>query len=147
MSRDITKIERGLPVTSTELRGFSSVAELAAFLSTEPEPSPVPSTAKFIIDVGMDTVERIMEQTVPESEADVTVITAHKSKGRQWPRVRIAMTPQDIAPSLIRDPDNAEQERRDRLMLLYVAITRAQEKLFIPADVASAVSGTVAWNL
>lgn len=147
VSRDITKIERGLPVTSMELRGFSSVAELAAFLSTEPEPSPVLSTAKFIIDVGMDTVERIMEQTVPESEADVTVITAHKSKGRQWPRVRIAMTPQDIAPSLIRDPDNAEQERRDRLMLLYVAITRAQEKLFIPADVASAVSGTVAWNL
>ena len=58
-----------------------------------------------------------------KSDADITFTTAHKSKGREWSQVYIA---EDF-----KNPDKSgklpEQERN----LLYVAATRATDKLFV----------------
>jgi superfamily I DNA/RNA helicase len=56
-----------------------------------------------------------------EQDASVVISTAHKSKGRQWPTVRLA----DDFPAPKKDTPPAPEEMR----LLYVAATRAQTTL------------------
>jgi len=55
-----------------------------------------------------------------EEDADLVISTAHKSKGRQWKKVKLSCD----FPSL---PDSNDPDKK----LLYVAVTRAQEELDI----------------
>ncbi|EHO4879149.1 ATP-dependent helicase [Escherichia coli] len=72
-------------------------------------------------------LELLREHTVTnEREADITVSTAHRSKGLEWERVVLGDDFQDIA-----DPLMSEQERRDETNLLYVAVTRARRTLVL----------------
>ncbi|BEM74003.1 DNA helicase [Serratia marcescens] len=59
-----------------------------------------------------------------ESLAQVTMSTAHRSKGLEWP---IVVLDEDFAD--ITDPLMTERERTDETNLLYVAVTRARETL------------------
>ncbi|HFU7919836.1 TPA: ATP-binding domain-containing protein, partial [Escherichia coli] len=61
-----------------------------------------------------------------EQEADITVSTAHRSKGLEWSLVVLDDDFQDITDPLI-----SEQERRDETNLLYVAVTRARRTLVL----------------
>lgn len=61
-----------------------------------------------------------------ESLAQVTVSTAHRSKGLEWP---IVVLDEDFAD--ITDPLMTERERTDETNLLYVAVTRARETLVL----------------
>jgi len=76
---------------------------------------------KLIDQYGPDTVIRACEATVPEASAKLIVSTAHRSKGREWPRVQIAA---DFEP-----PDPSERVSRSEAMLAYVAVTRARTEL------------------
>ena len=65
-----------------------------------------------------------------EEKGKVSLMTIHASKGLEFPVVFIAGVEEGIIPharSVEENPDNIEEERR----LFYVAITRAQEKLFL----------------
>src|SRR6266536_67449 len=66
-------------------------------------------------DVVIDTMDRL----VPEQAAQVVVSTAHKAKGREWPRVRIA---DDFHQPKGEDTPIPQAEA----MLAYVAVTRAR---------------------
>ncbi|PNO64526.1 UvrD-helicase domain-containing protein [Serratia marcescens] len=61
-----------------------------------------------------------------ESQAQVTVSTAHRSKGLEW---SVKVLDEDFAD--ITDPLLAERERTDETNLLYVAVTRARETLVL----------------
>jgi hypothetical protein len=61
-----------------------------------------------------------------EKDADVTVCTAHRSKGLEWPVVILSDDFNDIT-----DPLLSEEERNDEINLLYVASTRAMKTLVI----------------
>lgn len=61
-----------------------------------------------------------------ESQAQVTVSTAHRSKGLEWP---VVVLDEDFAD--ITDPLMTECERTDETNLLYVAVTRARETLVL----------------
>ncbi|EJM3642728.1 UvrD-helicase domain-containing protein [Salmonella enterica] len=84
--------------------------------------------AIFILDQFFplpDRLSTLREQRVTvEAEADVTVCTAHRSKGLEWDRVRLH---DDFADIL--DPDMPESKRNDEINLLYVAATRARHTL------------------
>ncbi|ASG86863.1 UvrD-helicase domain-containing protein [Salmonella enterica] len=72
-----------------------------------------------------DRLNTLREQRVSmEAEADITVCTAHRSKGLEWDRVRLH---DDFADIL--DPDMPESKRNDEINLLYVAATRARHTL------------------
>ncbi|HEI8505916.1 TPA: ATP-dependent helicase [Serratia marcescens] len=61
-----------------------------------------------------------------ESLAQVTVSTAHRSKGLEWP---VVVLDEDYAD--ITDPLMTECERTDETNLLYVAVTRARDTLVL----------------
>ncbi|ECG8632734.1 ATP-dependent helicase [Salmonella enterica subsp. salamae] len=74
-----------------------------------------------------DRLNTLREQRVTtESDADVTVCTAHRGKGLEWERVQLH---DDFADIL--DPEIPESKRHDEINLLYVATTRARRTLVI----------------
>jgi len=87
------------------------------YVDNDPQGSDLAGMVKLIDDHGVDVVLETVANSTPEHEADVVVSTAHKSKGREWPSVRIASD----FPIEIRE----DAERR----LMYVAATRAQVAL------------------
>lgn len=63
-----------------------------------------------------------------EGSASVKLLTMHASKGLEWPIVIVIGCSEGIAPHFLAVRDgNIEEERR----LMYVAMTRAREQLFI----------------
>ncbi|CAI2497087.1 MULTISPECIES: UvrD-helicase domain-containing protein [Serratia] len=97
------------------------------------------SVAKASKDPEMNQGLRLLEQYFPlpqklqvmrehavtdEAKAQVTVSTAHRSKGLEWPVVVLNEDFIDIT-----DPLLPEDERTDETNLLYVAVTRARKTL------------------
>lgn len=64
-----------------------------------------------------------------EAQEKVTLMTTHSSKGLEYPVVFIVGAEEGLFPHFrsLGDPSDIEEERR----LMYVAMTRAEEKLFI----------------
>lgn len=74
--------------------------------------------------------------TVPdESKSAVTVSTAHRAKGLEWPVVVLSEDYSDIF-----DPKLSGADRQDEINLLYVAATRARKTLVMNAVTAQALS-------
>ena len=72
------------------------------------------------------------EETVEEESGKVVLTTIHQSKGLEWNSVFLIWCADGMFPnarSLEEDPRGEEEERR----LFYVAVTRAQERLFLCA--------------
>lgn len=99
------------------------------------------SIAKATKDVEMNQAIRLLDDYFPlpqklvimrrqavtnESEAQVTVSTAHRSKGLEWPVVLLNEDFTDIT-----DPLLSESDRQDETNLLYVAVTRASRTLVL----------------
>jgi hypothetical protein len=76
-----------------------------------------------------------------ETDADVTVVTAHRSKGLEWNTVRINDDFVDITDQLLN-----RREKEDELNLLYVSVTRAR-KVLVPNELVCIVTGCLdAWR-
>ena len=75
---------------------------------------------------GAGTVIEAIEGTVPAADATLVVSTAHKSKGLEWAKIRIA---DDFRQP--RGPKSGEllPIPKDMAMLGYVAVTRGREVL------------------
>ncbi|WP_034950402.1 UvrD-helicase domain-containing protein [Erwinia oleae] len=101
------------------------------------------SVARATKDAEMNQGLRLLDQYFPlpqklqvmrehavtdESQATVSVSTAHRSKGLEWP---VVVLNDDFAD--ITDPLLSERERTDETNLLYVAVTRARQTLVINA--------------
>ena len=76
----------------------------------------------------MENVESV------ESDADVSISTIHKAKGRQWDTVSIVWDHTWFARN------HHSRQFNDELMLLYVAVTRARHTLNLPSGLLTALS-------
>lgn len=78
-------------------------------------------------------VEDLRRRTVPQAAAERVLATAHKAKGLEWARVRLADDFPSPAELDAADPDGTPrltpEERDEELHLLYVAATRARQRL------------------
>lgn len=102
---------------------FNNFVELKEYADS-PMGGDLKPILKLIDAYGRDKLLNTLESTTENpDEADVTITTAHKSKGLEWPKVKLAndfKVPQDG-----RNPTNEETN------ILYVAASRALNKLDI----------------
>lgn len=115
-----------------ELVLFTTWTELRDYAELDPAGADLQPFANLIDDHGPDAILTAVDRLVPETHAEITVSTAHKAKGREWPYVRIAP---DFTPPA--DTDELDAEGRpvpgpidpDEARLAYVAVTRARHHL------------------
>lgn len=126
-------LQDGKPASHPDFFGFVSWDQVEAFADTD-EGEDLRPFVNLVRKYGPRTLWRALKETVPSEEAaDVVLSTAHKSKGRQWPSVRIA---DDFAGVQSEGGEIPEEEVR----LFYVAITRAQERLVIDPELLAGFS-------
>ncbi len=119
----------GEPTSHPELRPFNDWEELVAFSETDQGHAYAPVVR--LVDMYQDRIPELAEtfraNTVNEREAELTISTAHKAKGMEWPSVRLS---DDFRPFADQADDRGlptfEEEEAN---LIYVALTRAQSVL------------------
>ncbi|MGW0314043.1 3'-5' exonuclease [Streptomyces flavidovirens] len=125
-------LKEGRRTWHPELLLFSSWGELQDYAEHDPAGRDLRPFVDLIDRHGTDAVLAAVDQLAPETHAQVTISTAHRAKGREWPNVRIAddFTPpkdtskQDANGDPIPGPiDDAEAR------LAYVAVTRTRDCL------------------
>ncbi|MCX4735079.1 UvrD-helicase domain-containing protein [Streptomyces sp. NBC_01363] len=115
-----------------ELVLFTTWAALRDYAEHDPAGSDLQPFANLIDEHGPDAILQAVDRLVPETDAQVTVSTAHKAKGRQWARVRIAS---DFTPPADTDELDAQGQPVPKPVdeaearLAYVAVTRARRHL------------------
>jgi AAA domain len=108
-----------------QLIGFTSWAAVQDHVEHDAGGADLAVAVRLIDSMGAERVIHIIRSLVPEAAADIVLSTAHKAKGREWARVRVA---EDFREP---KPDESGQVHLDRgeLMLAYVTVTRAQKVL------------------
>ena len=117
-------LQRGFPTDHAELLAFPSWDAVREY--AEEEDGALKVLVGLIDDNGVDAIIKAADSLASEEQAELVVSTAHKAKGREWPRVRIH------ADFKCPKPDPATKNiilRREEGRLAYVAVTRAREVL------------------
>lgn len=120
------ELKAGGTTSHPELVAFDSWEQVVEYAEHEDDGADLKPMVDLIEDYGPDAVIRAAKALSDESSAQVTVSTAHKSKGREWATVKIGS---DFYPPK-KDPETEERRLPKALaMLAYVAVTRAREVL------------------
>ncbi|MFF3578628.1 UvrD-helicase domain-containing protein [Streptomyces mirabilis] len=125
-------LKDGRRTNHPELVLFASWGELQDYAAYDPAGRDLQPFADLIDTHGPDAILAAVDELTDESTADVTVSTAHKAKGREWPAVKIA----DDFPEP-KDTDQHDNQGRPipepvsdtDARLAYVAVTRARSRL------------------
>lgn len=104
-----------------ELSGFATWSEVLKYAEEEEGGADIKRLVGIINRLGPGPVIDAIDRCVLADRAQVMVSTAHKAKGLEWLRVKVA---DDFTPPTDEDP----AEPAD-LMLAYVTVTRAREVL------------------
>lgn len=125
-------LKDGRHTSHPELVLFASWGELQDYAEHDPAGRDLQPFVGLVDTHGPDAIIAAVDALSDETKAEVTVSTAHKAKGREWPQVRIA---DDFPPP----PDSDQQDDSGRPIpepvsdtdarLAYVAVTRARRRL------------------
>ncbi|KOG64693.1 DNA helicase [Streptomyces griseoflavus] len=125
-------LKEGRRTHHPELVLFTCWGELQDYAAHDPAGRDLQPLVDLVDAHGTDAILAAVHQLVPEDQAEMTISTAHKAKGREWPAVRIA---EDFQPPRATD----EQDEQGRPVpppidaadarLAYVAVTRARHHL------------------
>lgn len=114
-----------------ELIAFDSWEAVREYAALD-DGAQLATIVKLIDDHGPDKIVAVADQLASEAGAEVTVSTAHKSKGRQWGTVKVAPDFREPFPRPYPDRDSSRYAiilDAAELMLLYVTVTRAVDTL------------------
>src|SRR5204863_3158161 len=73
-----------------ELVAFANWSAVQEYAHNDPAGSDLAVAVRLIDRYGPAAVQQAIQTAVPASGAELTVSTAHKAKGLEWARVRIA---------------------------------------------------------
>ncbi|MDX3643796.1 UvrD-helicase domain-containing protein [Streptomyces sp. MB09-02B] len=131
LAQAASDLKKGRRTHHPELILFPSWGDLQDYASHDPAGRDLQPLVNLVDAHGTDAILAAVAHLTTEPQAQVTVSTAHKAKGREWPRVLIA---DDFAR-----PDNANdgtspQARPEPIddaeaRLAYVAVTRTRQRL------------------
>lgn len=122
-------LKEGRRTSHPELVLFPSWGELQDYAAHDPAGRDL----RPLVDThGTDAILAALAHLMPEQQAEVTVSTAHKAKGREWPCVKIA---DDFTPP--KDTEKQDDNGRPvpgpisdgEARLAYVAVTRTRQCL------------------
>lgn len=152
LAYDIHELACKRPVKRGPLKDFHSYDELErkmfnrkddasefiASSSADEEVADVEENLKSIIraiitNTPSRTINAINSMVADPAQADITLSTIHKAKGKQWGSVYVYWNPDRMIAASLKGTDSFN----DELMLFYVAVTRAEEALIIPKMMAS----------
>jgi superfamily I DNA/RNA helicase len=128
----LDQLLHGRPASHPDIADFGTWEELRDFTETE-SGRDLAAVVNAVENHGAERLLRALK-TCPENEraADVTLSTAHKAKGRQWPRVRL------LGDFRIREDEDPDRKSSlpwspEESRILYVAATRGQLEMDITA--------------
>lgn len=136
---DAEALKQQRPARSASLMGFTSWKEVEDHASTD-EGRGLAVFVNLVGKYGTRTLKRVLDQIIPYEKhtapaGSVTISTAHKAKGLEWPCVAIN---EDFGVS--GDDDDQLRINTAERRLFYVAITRAQRVLCVDPDMLAAYS-------
>lgn len=119
---------------------LENIRELVSVAKKYDQVDPVRALSLFLEEVALVSDLDDMQQT----DEKVTMMTIHSAKGLEFPVVFLAGVEENIFPSSrsLFTPDDLEEERR----LMYVGITRAEQKLFITLAKSRMLYGDIMYN-
>ena len=117
--------ERGR-TSKSELSAFTSWGMVQEYVEHDAAGADLKVAVKLIDEHTPEGIIAAIDQAVPEGKGQVTVSTAHKSKGREWNRVKVAS---DFPEPKKDDNGDEQMPSREDMMLAYVTVTRAQRVL------------------
>lgn len=123
------RIQDGQQVQHRELAMFSSWGEVQDYVDQDPLGGELALLVKLVDEFGARQLINVLMKAADHEWAEITISTAHKSKGLQWRSVQLA----DDWPDPTK-PDASGQSRGvsvPEARLLYVAMTRARTALDI----------------
>lgn len=109
-----------------ELACFDSWSSVQQYVEQDPAGSELRLMVGLVDKFSVAVILSALDDMVPEARADLIVSTAHKAKGREWDRVRLAA---DF-------PTEQDKVGPAELRLVYVAVTRARLALDMNTVVA-----------
>jgi hypothetical protein len=125
-------LKDGRRTSHPELVLFASWGELQDYAEYDPAGRDLQPFVELVDTHGPEAIIIAVNALTDEDKAQVTISTAHKAKGREWPEVRIG---NDFPPP----PDSGQQDDSGRPIpelvsetdarLAYVAVTRARRQL------------------
>ncbi|WP_328978436.1 UvrD-helicase domain-containing protein [Streptomyces canus] len=125
-------LKDGRRTNHPELVLFSSWGELQDYAAYDPAGRDLQPFVDLVDTHGPDAILTAVDELTHESTADVTVSTAHKAKGREWPTVKIAddfPEPKDTDQHDVQGRPIPEPVSDTDARLAYVAVTRARSRL------------------
>ncbi len=108
--------------------GVQEFTEAHAYVPSAPLRGDV-STEEDLLTAFLDHVALVSDTDSLKSKPGISLMTLHSAKGLEFPAVVVAGLEENVLPHFNAQevPDNLEEERR----LLYVGMTRAEERLFL----------------
>jgi len=121
------RLRAGEPAGHPELVAFKDWPEVQDYAEHDPGGSDLAVAIRLIDRHSPEVIIAAVRSCVPEAEAELTISTAHRAKGREWNQVLVAGDFKEPKP----DPVTGEPGpiRRDEAMLAYVTVTRAMTRL------------------
>ncbi|KUN54909.1 DNA helicase [Streptomyces canus] len=125
-------LKEGRRTHHPELVLFASWGDLQDYAAYDPAGRDLQPFVDLVDAHGPDAILTAVAELTDEANADVTVSTAHKAKGREWPTVKIG---NDFPQSKDADQEGSaadqapEQVSDTDARLAYVAVTRARHRL------------------
>ncbi|MER5546331.1 UvrD-helicase domain-containing protein [Streptomyces sp. NPDC002589] len=126
------ELKAGRRTSHPELCLFASWQDVQEYAEQDDAAQDLKAIVHLVDAYGPDTIIQAVGQLSAEQDAEVTVSTAHKAKGREWDRVRIG---NGFCAPLIDEDGIQRPIRLDEARLAYVAVTRAR-RLLDPAGIA-----------
>jgi superfamily I DNA/RNA helicase len=123
LAKAAISLKQGRGTDHPELMAFQTWAEVQDYAANDPGGEDLAVLVDLIDEHTPEKLLTLTSQLVEERYADVVVSTVHKAKGREWESVEIT----DFRkPRQRPEDDELPLPPQDKMMLAYVAVTRAK---------------------
>ena len=120
------ELKAGHRTSHPELFLFSSWGEVQEYVENDDAAQDLRSLVRLVDEHGPEKIIEAVRRLSAEENAQVTVSTAHRAKGREWDSVRIGP---GFGPPPVDDDGRQRPLYPEEARLIYVAVTRARRML------------------